>query len=272
VLCAFLLVLVLPPALLSADPERSVRIERLTHEIEAAPVDARLHLRRGTLLRMERAFERALADFEHAAALQPDLSGLDFAIAQLWLDAGRPERAYATLDRLLAREPADAHARVLRARSSVALGDRPAAIADLTTALGRFAWPMPELYLERAALQRSLGTSQLPAALAGLDEGIARLGSAYTLVEAAIGIELELEHWAGAFARSDALPELLLRQPEWQARRADWLRASGREDEARAAYRSALAALRTEPGRRTVEDREALQRRLVASLEAESAP
>jgi tetratricopeptide (TPR) repeat protein len=228
VAAALALVLVLAASPLRADPERGWRIARVTREIEAAPLAAPLYLRRGELLREDRDFERAYADFERAAALAPGLAGLDFAWARLWLEAGRPERALAALDRLLAREPEHAHALVLRGRARAALGDPLAAAADLGAALRRFERPTPELVLERAALQRSAG--DLDAALSGIDEGIARLGPAYSLLRAAIELEVEREGWAAALARSDALPEPLRERPEWQKRRGDWLLALGRED------------------------------------------
>ena len=253
--------LLLLPASLHADPEHGSRIRRLTREIAAAPGQASLYLRRGTL-------ERERRDFERAAALEPELDGLELARAQLWLEAGRAERARATLDRLLVREPGNAHALVLRGRACAALGDPLAAAAELGAALRQIETPTPELYLERAALLRRAGEPQLAAALAGLDEGIARLGPAYALVEAAIEIEVERAHWAGALARSRALPAALLRQPEWHSRRGDWLRASVREAEAQQAYRAALAALKSEPSRRSAEASAALERGLLASLAA----
>jgi tetratricopeptide (TPR) repeat protein len=226
---AVALVLAVAPAPLRADPEQGWRIARLTRQLEAAPRDAHLHLRRGELELERGEYERAFADLERAAALEPELAGLDFARARLWLDAGRPERALEPLDRLLAREPEHAHALVLRGRARAALGDPLAGAADLGAALLRFELPTPELVLERAALQRRAG--ELEAALRGLDEGIARLGPAYPLVRAAIELEAERERWAGALARSDALPEALRERPEWQARRSAWQRALGREAE-----------------------------------------
>ena len=82
--------------------------------------------------------------------------------------------------------------------------------------------------------RRSSGAPGDPdAALRGIDEGIARLGPAYSLVHAAIELEVERESWAGALARSEPLPEALRERPEWQARRSAWRLALGREAEAR---------------------------------------
>ncbi len=258
--------LLLLPASLHANPELVWRIERLTRAIAAAPSEASLYLRRGALERERRDFERALADFERAAALTPGLPGLGLALAQLWLDAGRPERALLDLDRLLAREPGNAHALVLRGRARGVLGDPRAAVADLDAALRRIETPTPELYLERATRLRHAGDLHLDEALAGLDAGIERLGRAYVLVEAAIEIEVERENWTGALARSEGLSAALLRQPEWQARRGDWLRAAGHEAEAQRSYRAALAALHEAAGRRSAQATAALERRLLASL------
>lgn len=259
---AIALALLLAAGPVYANPDRGWRIAQLGREIEAAPRDASLYLRRGQLQREGGDFERAYADFERAAALEPGLAGLDLAFAQLWLDAGRPERALAPLDRLLAGEPGHAEALVLRGRARAALGDSRGAAADLDAALRRLPEPTPELYLERAAQQPP------DAALRGLDEGIARLGPAYALVRAAIELEVEREHYAGALTRSDALPEALRRQPEWQARRGDWLRALGHEAEAQDAYRDARAALRAPgAGRRSAAETESLERRLAAALD-----
>ena len=87
--------------------------------------------------------------------------------------------------------------------------------------------PTPELYLERAALLRELDPPQIDRALAGLDEGIRRLGPSHALVVTAIQLEVERSRWQEALTRSDALPKALLLRPEWPQRRSVWKREAG---------------------------------------------
>jgi len=264
---SLVLVLACAPLALSANPELGWRIAELTRRIAIAPEDATLYLRRGELRRSGHELEAARADLDEARRLAPGMPGLELAYARLWLDAGRPERAAGPLDALLAREPQHVQALVLRGRARAALGDPLAGAEDLSAALRYSARPTPELYLERAALLQSRGDAQLGAALAGLDEGVARLGPAYVLVRAALELEVERERYAGALARFEALPEAVRQRPAWQARRGDWLVALGREAEADEAYRAARAALHADDARRRSSAEAAdLERRIAAAL------
>jgi hypothetical protein len=121
-------------------------------------------------------------------------------------------------------------------------GRADAAHADYSQALQWLAQPTPELYLERAALP-------LPAdkILAGLDEGLARLGPVVALSERALALEVQLGRTDAAVARLDALAVSAERKETWLKRRGDLLAAAGRTAAAHASYRAALDAIRTLP-------------------------
>lgn len=208
----------------------------VTQEIDRAPYDASLHLRRGELYRLHRDWERAQADFERAAELDRGLAVVDLYVGRLLLEEGRPEPALTLLTRYLEIEPESAPARVARARTWTALGRPLDAAADYSLALARHR--SPELYLERAAVLAAGGTEFLARAREGLETG---------------DIDSALRRVDGAVARSrSAVP--------WLVRRAEILEEAGRCDEAVRAYGTARRELRELPEHRR-------QTRMIQNLE-----
>ena len=225
-----------------AHPEIDEALARLAEKLAAAPGDAALYRERGELYALHDDWTAAEANYLRAAELAPRLPRLDLDRGALALATGRLSESSALLDRALAAVPGDAEALILRGRTLGRLGRRPAAVADLTAALRLLASPPPELFLERAALYDSP-----VAALASLDEGIARLGPVIVLQLRAVELETSLGLTDAAVARLDRLARASERPELWLKRRGDLLAAAHRPAEAQAADAAARAALATLP-------------------------
>ena len=81
------------------------------------------------------------------------------------------------------------------------------------------------------------------ARLAGLTQGLTRLGSVPGLEEAALEIELESGNWDAALARLERRAAGMPRQEQWLFRRGQVLAKAGRTAEAIAALRTCLQAI-----------------------------
>lgn len=238
------------------------RIRHLDGQILVAPEDARLFLKRANLHRVHMSWLAALADVDQARRLAPALSEADFREAQIRFDRGEIAHARGLLDRYLEREPQSADGRVLRAKALKALDEPAGAIQDLDFAIAGISRPSPDLYLERARILRSLGSSEADRLLGGLDEALDRLGPVVVLVDLAIDVEVARNRAEAALAWLDRLPMKLLATPKWQVRRGGILTAAGREDEARRVYARALTEIeamsvekRSRPNLRSLEAR-----------------
>jgi predicted RNA polymerase sigma factor len=142
------------------------------------------------------------------------------------------------------------------------MGKRAGAISDLDAALATSPAPRPETYRERARMILESEKPDRVRALAGLDQGIARLGPIISLVLPAVELEVELGRHEAALARLDDLePQFDLRSP-LLARRAEILMKAGRVMEAHATYTEALSELEdlSEQRRNSVRIRELEQR------------
>jgi tetratricopeptide (TPR) repeat protein len=225
----------------SAHPEIENALTRLNAEIAATPNDADLYVERGELYARHEVWVFAEANYLRAAELAPDHPRLHRVRGELELATGHPADARVHFDAALARTPADAETRVLRARTFVALKMRNAAIADFNAALPLIATPPPELFLERAAL---LAPAE---AIRSLDDGIERVGPAVTLNLRALALEESLGRIDDAVARLDRITDQSERKETWLKRRGDLLARAGRAKEARAAYERARAAIAALP-------------------------
>ena len=154
---------------LAAHGDLHERIAALTKQIDLSPTNAELYLKRGELHRAHRDWKVALADYDRAAQLRPDLDVVDLLRGLTFLASGAPEAAIPALDRFLKRQPEHAEARVARARTLVKLGRHLAGAEDFTRALAQMTAPKPEYYLERAQALVTLGDTRIDEALRGLD-------------------------------------------------------------------------------------------------------
>lgn len=241
------------------------RVTELTYQIALEPTKAALYVQRGTLLRLDGHLPEALRDFEQAAALPERPDELDFLRGLTLLALDRPAESKVFLDRHLAREPGHADGLVARARSLRALGDCRAAAEDYSQAIA--AVPNPDFYLERARCLSAAGDAYLSEALQGLDEGLARLGMIASLQRLAVDLELRRKDVDAALVHVESLGVFTGRPDLWLARRGDILLQAGRRDEAKAAYREALAAIQSlSPRRRGHRVVRELEQRLEATL------
>lgn len=228
------------------------QVAALTTQIQQDSQNAVLYLKRGELRSYDGDWDAALADYEHAAQLDPALAAVDLARGKTFLQAGRYSQAKIALDGFLTNYPDHAEALATRARVLVKLGQGSAAAKDYSRAimvaekLGR---PNPEYYLERARALAGEEGVHVDEALRGLDEGVGKLGPIVTLQLDAINLELMRKQYDAALVRLETITAQSPRKEAWLARRGEILAQAGRAAEARLAYEQALAAMESFPPR-----------------------
>jgi tetratricopeptide (TPR) repeat protein len=210
--------------------------------LAARPDDATAHLERARVLQLEHQWDAALVALEAAAVRGADADVVGGVRASVYLDAGFPRMATLEVDRVLARRPDAAGLLVVRARASLALGNREAAAADFGEAIAKGPQPTPELVIARRDVLVALG--KRAEAVQALDAGMDRIGHVVSLEMPAIDLEVELGRYDAALARLDRLTrDASVPNPLWIARRGDVLERAGRATEARAEYAKALALI-----------------------------
>lgn len=257
----------LSPATAFAHADIVERISALDQQIVQAPDNAALYFKRGELHRLHSDWPAALADYDHAARLDPANPAVHYYRGRMRLEAGDPAQARPLLDRFLAARPDHADALLIRSRALTRLGEGLAAADDLTRAIALYDLPTPEVYLERARALVIAGPDNIGRALNGLDAGIARLGPLVTLIQYAIAIERSDGRHQQALERLGTLPDMIRLQPTWLAIRGDILRDIGDIEQAQATYRAGLETIETyPPARRNSRATVVLETRLRASL------
>lgn len=232
------------PSQASAHGDLDGQIETVSRQLDKAP-SAALYLKRGELHHDHENFEAALADYDRAAKLNPDMGAVWFARGRTLFKFGRLQPAREALDVYLKKKPSHAEGFLLRARVLAGLKEHAAAVADFDRNLELTSQPLPECFIERAESLVALGEKK--AAVKALDEGLGRLGNLTTLQSAAIAIEVDLGRHDAALVRVDRVMADLRRKETWLTRRGEILEAAGRRDEAQRAYGEALAALEQLP-------------------------
>jgi predicted Zn-dependent protease len=243
-----------------ADPhgDLDLQIEKLGESIRAQPASAELHLRRAELHRAHEDWPAARSDYLRARELDPALAETDLGLGRVELAAGRPEESRRRLDLYLQARPDSAPGLVERARARHALGDDGGAVRDYDRGLALWEVPRPDHFIERCRFARPLGFDR---ALAGLDEGLRRLGPLVTLLEEAVRLETEAGRLEQALARVDLVLASLPRKDRWLERRGHLLSRLGRSEEATAAFEAGLREIESLPAARR-------QARETADLEA----
>ncbi len=212
----------------------------------------------------------ALADCDRAEELEPDLAAIGRCRALILLAQSQPGAALTAVTWCLERNPEDAKAHELHAQALQALGRQQDALAAFAARAVLQPAPQPQFYLDRLALQRELDHPSATQ-LAGLAEGLARLGPLLVLEEAALATELRAVDRAGALARLDRLIAAAVRPEPWLLQRGDLLRDLGRPHEALASYQAALAAIaRLPPARRETAATSQLAAQVLARIEQRS--
>ncbi|MBI4578671.1 MAG: tetratricopeptide repeat protein, partial [Planctomycetes bacterium] len=227
-------------------------IDALSVRIEKEPRRAELYLQRGEMYREHGDWDGAMADFERAARLDPDLAGLDLARGRTLLDAGWVQFAELVLTSYVGGYPTDARGHDLLGEALERRARFLPAAAEFAKAIETDPQPTPERYIAQARALAAAGEEHVPEALAALDAGIRRLGKPIVSVQVvAIDLELRRRNYDAALARVQTLADQSARKEQWHFRRGDVLRRAGRADEAREAYRQALAAIdKLSPARR----------------------
>ena len=248
--CALLLAVLAPAA--AAHGDLHARIARLTASIREAPGSAPLYLQRGELHRIHKDWAAARRDFRAARELAPGRSDLDLHEGRLELSAGCHARARELLDRFLVKHPGHQRGLQSRARVLTKLGIRAAALRDYDTLLRFGGVPSPDQYLERARAQQSLevGAAQI---VAGLDQGVDRLGPIVVLHQAALDVELRGRAWPQALQRLDRMLAVMPLRAPWLLRRGMVLERMRRPGQARQAYAEGLAELAALPRRNKIQ-------------------
>jgi tetratricopeptide (TPR) repeat protein len=260
-----LAVLLSLPVLSHAHGPLHEQIIEVTRQIAIFPDSVELYLKRGELHRHHLDWPAALADFNRADSLRPDLVSIDLYCGKTWLDAAEPERAKLALNRYLKKTPDDADGLLTRARALNLLGEHLSAAQDFTRALAQLDTPQPEHYLERA--QALCAGQHLAEALSGLDEGMQRLGTIVTLELFAIELEIQQQNYEAALTRLEKVEAQSPRKEKWLVRRGEILQLAGRHDEAQQAFRLALREIESLPqARRHTKATMELEKRLRAML------
>jgi predicted Zn-dependent protease len=238
------------------------RIEELSERLAATPNDVELLLRRGDLYRQHKDYAAALRDLDRVERLggrEADVLLLR-GRTLLGCGCGRAGEGVGALERFVEIRPDHGEGWLLLARARRAVGRRDESVAAYGRAIALMGAPGPGVYLERAeeirAGARAGGgaspeqvTDATRAALAGIDEGIARLGPVVTLELRAAELEVELGRPDAAVGRIDAVMAQAARKEAWLARKAEILENAGRTGEALAAYRAAGEAMDDGRGR-----------------------
>ncbi len=233
-------------------PHRGVheRIAAATARIREEREDAELYVRRAALYEEHADWAAALGDLRVARALRPGLAETLLVEGRVLRASGELAEARTALDRYVALTPRDARGYVARARLLAELGERAGAVDDYGLAIACSDPAAPDLYVERARLEAAAGPGGRARALAGLEQGLERLGPAVALVLTAVEIEVEHGRHDAALARLEQLALRSARQERWLVEQGDVLRAAGRADDAERRYVGALSELRRLPPRK----------------------
>jgi tetratricopeptide (TPR) repeat protein len=260
-LCVLAVCLAWPIAPAAADDDDlQEMIIAITKQIKREPRNASLYLKRGELHRLHKDWDEALTDYNRAARLDPHLDEVNLARGRLYFDTGKLDQAKSLFDRYLAAHPCDVEALMTRVQLLVKLNQPLLAAEDYTRAIEAMERPKPEHYIERAQLLLSGGERYRDQAIRGIDEGIRKLGPIVTLELFAIEIEIADGKYDAAIARVERMEKQTARKEVWLARRGEILVKALRTDEAREAFKAALAAIESLP---------AYHRRTRATLELE---
>ncbi len=237
------------PGGLQAHGDLLERITAVTRSIQESPRSGALYLQRGQLHRQHEELSEAIADFYKALELEPTLELARLGLGRAFLESGCPKAALPELENFLSQHPKNPEALVLRAQAQRAVKNYPASVSDYTAALAVASTPTPGLFLERAEVLLLQG--KLREAIAGLDEGVARLGHAPALERKAVELEESRNDYAAALRRLDEQVARAPRKEFLLYERALLLEKDRRFSEASKSASEAVTALETlPPGRR----------------------
>ncbi len=263
-LIVLMIVAVVPP---TASGHPGIHEQEATADaaLKAEPSDPEAHITRGKLYQEVENWDAAIAAFSRARDLGAPVQRAATLVGNVYLAAGWTLTAKRYFDEAIEVQSDYVSARIGRARVQMLQGDPAAAESDFAVAFPDIAKPSPALVLERHRALRAAGQSDK--ALVFLEGHLARMGPVPALQSAAVDLELEAGKFDAALQRVDALLGQAPRHPIWAAKRAEILEHAGRTDEARAAYREALAFVQLRTSRRGSRNLEDLEKQLHAALE-----
>ncbi|HEV2175629.1 MAG TPA: tetratricopeptide repeat protein [Terriglobia bacterium] len=141
------------------EDDEAAALEKYQAGLAKYPRSAALHAGLGQLYRRQHEFDRARAELQEAARLDPSDAVVAFELGDIDERQGKPQQALDLLNRALALDPGLLVARWCRAKAYVALKDDNRALADLEAAApaddtGELQWQLARLYqkLGRPAL------------------------------------------------------------------------------------------------------------------------
>jgi tetratricopeptide (TPR) repeat protein len=262
--------------LATAHPDGRARLRHVDRALEQAPESVEALVTRACLRFHGGDLRGALADF--ARARRSPLRGHEAEVleARALREGGLVDEALRLLDDRLLREPRDLTALLERARCRHRAGRPRQALQDYEriVSLARAgSGPAPEVWLERAELTFALGGPHRVQAIAGLDQGLRRLGPVPGLLHAVIDLELTAGRPAEALRRIDERIAASSRPDLWLIRRGQVLQDCGRPADAAASYDDAwLAHSRLKSTGRRVPGSQRTEATIRAALRDLSAP
>lgn len=256
--CAILFVLLyntLAPAV--AGPAAGSRVAILSAEINKAPGDQSLYLRRALAWADAGQPGEAMADVDRAEQSgDPVEAALVRGILLYRLQ--QPSEARQAFDAYLRHHPEDQRALEYRAQLLRDSGDSRAALEDYQTLLRLQPEQGAGAYLATASLMATLPEEGIPSALALLDKRIDQVGAIPQLQRNAIALEKQQGNYAGALQRLSTLEPAIKATPEWHVEVAELLLLSADPVQASSHLLVAteqLQALRPTPARAKTQER-----------------
>lgn len=229
------------------------QIETASVALEQAPRSVSLRLTRAELYLLHGELDHCASDLEIALGLAGESTAVVFLRARLLFARQQYALALVSVDVVLAAdvEPSThCSALHLRADCLTALLQTHAAIVAWTELLVAHPQPQPDWYLLRASLQATHCENGPALAIAGLDQGLQRLGNAVPLLLRAAALEEQLDRTDAAVARFQILADQSERKETWLQRQGALLQRAGRTVQARDYLVRALAAWQRLPAKR----------------------
>lgn len=253
---------------LSAHPDPRHTLDEIDAHLLENPSDPALLIRKADLFIQTRQFEPAAGIISKLLETEPNNTEVLLLDARLLLDQKKNEEAAAKARSLTEHSPRSAEAWKLLARAEEATAQREQAIAAMRKHMDLASKPGPGDALLCASWLHEAGDKA--AAVAVLDQCLAKVGCLSGLQHKAIGIEMELERYDSALRRIDALEARFRPAVDLSLKRAEILAKANRFAEAASACDSALALLDALPSSRKRGDAYRHHVELVASRKTEN--
>lgn len=228
----------------------------VTEELAQQPNNPELLGQRAELFRAHGLFSEARQDLDTLDRLEP--GNLTNRLRRGWVELAARETnaAIQNLEAWFKVRPDSLEGHFGLAQAYVLAGRPADAVPHFSRVLKQSDEPRPELFLERAKAQVAAGLP-LTNALAGLDEGIARLGPLPILQKFAADLEMKRQDVEAAVARIGSIAARSERKERWLFLQGDLFRQAGRTQEAHDRFLAARRALESLPDK--------LQRSFVAT-------